>query len=334
MARRPRQDEPGSWHHVGNRAIAKRPYFESRTEQRYFLSRIATEVRAERLEVHAYCLMTTHFHLLVRSPRGELSEGMRRAQNAYSRYFNRRRKRDGPLIRSRFFSKRITTDRYRRAVVRYIDANPVRAGMVATAAQYEFGSARAYLEDRRPPWLCADWIVPKALEVSGQSQFGATAYLESFGPKQGLSLEAVIELVEARLQSAREIDPLDDLVGRTPMQVQDWLARKAKLADGLPVGLPVCGPATIARAIAHHVAASGDWVVKHGGHAWSGSEVAHVGLLRELASLSLGRVGQLLDLRRAATTRRVELHEALIQRDESYRERVGRVAKAAIDEVS
>lgn len=72
MARRPRRNAPGSWRHVVNRAIGKRPYFETRSDQRYFLSRLAREVRRSTLEVHAYCLMTTHFHLLVRSPVGEL----------------------------------------------------------------------------------------------------------------------------------------------------------------------------------------------------------------------------------------------------------------------
>jgi hypothetical protein len=61
MARRPRRDEPGSWHHVVNRAIAKRPYFETRSDKRYFLARLASKGRDGCLEVHAFCLMTTHF---------------------------------------------------------------------------------------------------------------------------------------------------------------------------------------------------------------------------------------------------------------------------------
>ena len=70
MARRNRCDTPGSWHHVVNRGIAKRPLFEDRDDIRYFLSRLAHEVRRGRIEVHAYCILTTHYHLLVRSPRG------------------------------------------------------------------------------------------------------------------------------------------------------------------------------------------------------------------------------------------------------------------------
>ncbi len=70
MAQRARNDEPGSWHHVLNRGLAKRPLFEDRVDVRYFLSRLAREVRRGRLELHAWCVLTTHFHLLVRSPVG------------------------------------------------------------------------------------------------------------------------------------------------------------------------------------------------------------------------------------------------------------------------
>ena len=331
MARRPRGDEPGSWHHVVNRAIAKRPYFEARSDKRYFLARLAAEVRAGCLEVHAFCLMTTHFHLLVRSPKGELSSAMRRVQNAYTRHFNRRRGRDGPLIRSRFHSKRVGSSRYRHAVVRYIDANAVTAGLVTSAAEHEFGSARAFVLGRRPPWLSAEWVERQALAVTGAAAFSGSAYLRAFGARDGRSVDAVAELVEARLQSARDVDPLDDLIGRAPEQVQRWLAARARLADGHPLGLPICGPASIARAIEEHVAEEGDWVVRSERSAWQASTVAHVGLLRDLGSMTLERIGRLLGLGAWAVKRRIELHRDLQGSEGEYGERVARIARAALD---
>ena len=89
MARRPRLDEPDAWHHVMNRGIAKRTLFEGLADVRFFLSRVARAVRAGRIEVHTYCVMTTHFHLLVRSLGGELSGVMRQMQLDYVRRFNR-----------------------------------------------------------------------------------------------------------------------------------------------------------------------------------------------------------------------------------------------------
>ena len=130
MPRRPREDEAGAWHHVMNRAVAKRPLYEDRRDVRCFLACLALAVRASLLEVHAWCVMTTHFHLLVRSPDGRLSDAIRGIQREYSRAFNRRHRRDGPLARGRFKSKRVNTLEYRRTLVRYIDANPVLAGIV------------------------------------------------------------------------------------------------------------------------------------------------------------------------------------------------------------
>jgi REP element-mobilizing transposase RayT len=132
MPRHPRFDEPGAWFHLGNRGVAKRTMFDTPEEIRYFLALLAREVRAGRLLVIAFCIMSTHFHLLVVSLRGQLSGSMQRVQNQYVRRFNRRRRRDGPLVRGRYFSRRVRTDRYRRCVVGYIDRNPVTAKIVTS----------------------------------------------------------------------------------------------------------------------------------------------------------------------------------------------------------
>lgn len=330
MARRPRADTPGSWHHVINRAIAKRPYFETRSDKRYFLSRLAAEVRAGRLEVHAYSLMTTHFHLLVRSPIGQLSEGMRRAQCLYSRYFNRRRRRDGPLIRARFYSKRVDTDSYRRAVVRYIDANAVRAGVVARAADHEFGSARSFLIGSRPRWLSSEWVVQRALEGSGSTEFSASAYLATFGRRAGEDLESLCKLVELRMASTCELDPLDDLVGATPLQVRQWMIRKARLADGMEIGLPVCGPTAVLRALEGHRKAHGEWFVDRESRMWRGSQLARPGLLRDLCCMPFAQIARVGGLSVWSATKQVELHHASIADRECYADAVSRIASDAL----
>ena len=118
MARRPRLDEPGTWHHVMNRGITRRTAFENRDDCRAFLAGIARAVRRREIEVHSFCVTTTHFHLLVRSPSGQLSQAMRRIQNRYVRRFNRSRRRDGPLFRGRFRSRPVDSLTYRRDVGR------------------------------------------------------------------------------------------------------------------------------------------------------------------------------------------------------------------------
>jgi len=130
MGRTPRHDGPGEWHHVMNRGIARRTVFENRRDVRFFLSRLARAVRAGWIEVHAYCVMTTQFQLLVHSKDPRLSRTMQRVLNDDVRWFNRGRKRDGPLFRGRFRSQPVDSLEYRRRLVRYIDDNPVLARLV------------------------------------------------------------------------------------------------------------------------------------------------------------------------------------------------------------
>jgi len=330
MARRPRGDRPGAWHHVVNRAIARRPYFETRSDQRYFLAQLAAEVRSGRIEVHAFCLMTTHFHLLVRSPLGELSEGMRRVQYRYARKFNRLRRRDGPLIRARFFSKRADTVLYRRTIVRYIDINPVRAGLVRTGAEYEFGSARAYVSGKTPPWLTTDWIREHALELTGRRRFSSRVYLQAYGPRDTQDINSLCSFVERRMGSSRDRDPLEDLVGSTPRQVREWMRRKAVLADGHEVGLPVCGVPSLISAIEGDLERGGEWIVDQRGRAWRGSELARVALLRTLCSATWAEVASMTGWTVNLVRRRSREHREAMKRDHRHVERVERIAIAAV----
>ena len=129
VARRPRCDEQETWHHVFNRGIARQTLFEGESDIRFFLAQLARAVRRGEVELHAFAILTTHYHLLVRTPDGGLGRAMQRVQTAYSRRFNRTRRRDGPLVRSRYGSRHVDTLEYRQVLVSYIDANPVVAGL-------------------------------------------------------------------------------------------------------------------------------------------------------------------------------------------------------------
>ena len=90
-----------------------------------FLAQVAKQVRAGRLELHSFCLMLNHFHMLVCSPQGQLSKAMANIQRQYSRWFNRTRGRAGPLVKDRFKSKPVRDMAYRCNVVTYIHDNPI-----------------------------------------------------------------------------------------------------------------------------------------------------------------------------------------------------------------
>jgi len=247
MSQRTRFDEPGAWLHVMNRGVARRTIFETRADARYFLACLARAVRAGWFEVHALVLLTTHFHLLIRSLTGEAWRGLRRVQNAYARRFNIQRRRDGGLFRGRFCSKRVGSERYWLTVVRYIDRNALAAGLVDCPEDWPYGSAAVYLGARTgPPWLSRE-VVEAVATDGGLRAFGPDVYRARFhGPQS----DAQAAMVERRLESAeRADDAFDDLVGATPRCVARWMRRKAALADGTSPGVAVVGAATLDAAL-------------------------------------------------------------------------------------
>lgn len=304
-----------------NRGIAKRPLFESRAEGRFFLSRLARQVRVGRIEVHAFCLMGTHFHLLLRSPIGELSEGMRLAQSAYSRHFNRKHKRDGSLIRGRYFSRPVDSIEYRRTLVRYIDHNPVKAGLVSHAHEYGLSSAALHMAERPTPWLNGTWIREEACRVSGQTRFTASTYLSAFGVKDPRELSEVHELVQLRMGSPALPDSEHDLIGTSTSQVRAWMQRKAKLADGHRVGLAICSPAALRASIQADLSIQGSWWVEELKHAWKGDELLWISGLHDLCGLTWRQISERIDKPISLVRRRARKHNELVLSDLQYAER-------------
>ncbi len=296
-----------------NRGLAKRAAFEGRAGVRYFKSRLAYATRRAELEVHAFAILTTHFHLLVRSPEGRMAEGMRRVQNEYVRWFNRRSRRDGPLFRGRFVSRRVKSLEYRRILVSYIDRNPVAAGLARAPESYEHASARYYAGERGPPWLTRSWVEGDCTLRSGRGVYDWDAYRRAFsaGGAEGLSL------VEQRLRSAPcEVDPLDDLVHGTPRSVLDWMRRKAALADGSKPGLPCVAASLVSSACRQE---GSEWVMRVGRRndvdLWG---VLEVGLLRDLSGLSWAAIARQIGASPSAAKRRYEIHRKKLAEPGAY----------------
>lgn len=255
MARRIRSDPTGGWHHVMNRGIARRPVFENRTDVRYFLACLARAVRNGWIEVHAYCVMTTHFHLLVCSPEGHLSLAMQMITNRYVRWFNRTRRRDGPLFRGRFTSYAIEDDDYRRNVFLYIESNPITARVSLAPGEYPFASSASLCGAfRRPPWLSLSWIESELRMHGSCNGFKQTVRNWIFGERRESSRSRV-NAVLGGFKPAPDI--LDDLVNGNHPKVLEWMRRKAALADGVRAGLAVCTGAEVDLAMERHCRSSG-----------------------------------------------------------------------------
>src|SRR5262245_3531900 len=145
MPRPPRVDYCGAWHHVMNRGADHRDILGRDSDRQAFLDALAAAAERSSLEVHAYCLMSNHFHLLVRSREGQLSAGMQVLAGRFTRVVNLRVGRDGPLFRGRYYSVGVKSDAHLVQACRYIHLNPVVARMTARAEAWRWSSASAYV---------------------------------------------------------------------------------------------------------------------------------------------------------------------------------------------
>jgi REP element-mobilizing transposase RayT len=247
MPRRPRRDEPGAWHHVFNRGLAKRPLFQSAADHRHFLACVARAVRRGHLEVHKFTLVLNHFHMLARSPIGRLDAAMHDIQMCYARRVNRRLRRDGPLFRNRYNSRRVTSAAYRRRLVSYIDANPVAAGLVARPEDHPWSCAGRYAAARRPPWLTTSWIDAQVAAQRGRGARDVSAYRQAFPLRVDPGFLAWVERRFRAADGAR--DDLDLALGPDPAQTLAWMRRQAELADGEEDSLPLAEPDAVLAAL-------------------------------------------------------------------------------------
>lgn len=326
MPRRHRIDAPGLLHHVMNRGLARRTIFETRRDVVHFLLLLACEARAGRIELLAYSILTTHFHLLIRSRTGEIDRVMQRVLNLYVRYFNRTRRRDGPLFRGRYVSKPVRSIRYRRVLVRYIDQNAPAARLTAPGEVYPYGSQALYVARRRPLWLGTAWIDEVMGNPSPEDR--PEAYARCFGSPL---CDVDVQVVDRRLHAHAEDDDWDSLLEATVPEVLAWMRRKTLLADGTHPGLPYTDAATVALELEHAKQEIGAWTCAvPGGPAREAWPVLHAAFLRELAGMTWLEVGRGMNVDPRLASRRVEQHALLLESDPLYAQRAAELAAACL----
>ena len=149
MARLPRLTLAGYPHHVIQRGNNRQAIFKTAADYQHLLDLLIENAKKFEVDIHAYVLMNNHFHLLA-TPQTDkaLPLLMQAVGRSYVRYFNDRQARTGSLWEGRYRSTLIETDRYLLACMAYIDLNPVRAGMVTEASDYDWSSHGFYLGAR------------------------------------------------------------------------------------------------------------------------------------------------------------------------------------------
>lgn len=144
MPRKAREESETKVYHVSDRGINKLTIFGSKYEKEQMLSFIRENIQKYEVEIYAYCIMSTHFHLLIKSELKELSKFMAMVLAAYAQYYNYKEGRTGYVFQGRFDSECIETESYFWNCLRYIHLNPVKARITKSVKNYKYSSWHEY----------------------------------------------------------------------------------------------------------------------------------------------------------------------------------------------
>jgi putative transposase len=160
MARSLRIEYNGALYHITSRGNKKENIFISDADRVLFLTILEEVCNRCCWICYSYCLMNNHYHLLIETPEGNISKGMRLLNGMYTQQFNRLHSRVGHVFQGRFKGILVEKENYLLELSRYIVLNPVRANMAATAFDWEWSSYRATIcEEQSPNWLSSNQIL-------------------------------------------------------------------------------------------------------------------------------------------------------------------------------
>lgn len=248
MPRRVRQSWGGGIFHVMNRGVNHgRIFFDDR--DRLEAGQLLNEIHARfGVETLAYCLMTNHFHLVLRLEDDHLSAAMQHFDGELARRVNSRVGRDGPLFRGRYHSIPVTTDPYLQFVVRYVHRNALDLPGVDAVERFRWSSMRAYLGLRRPaPFMNLEPVLSMWRNGHELLEFHRSPAGEQLAISGPADLSALVEHCVA----VDALGRLDEERERTTMQavsrtvhvlvadrlghpaVSDWIASEYASSDAL-----------------------------------------------------------------------------------------------------
>lgn len=183
MARSLRIEFPGALYHVTSRGNRREDIYLDKGDRLIWMDTLDSVCTRMNWVCHAYCQMTNHYHIVVETPEGNLSLGMRQFNSRYAQWFNRRHGRVGHVFQGRYKSILVEKDPYLLEVSRYVVLNPVRAGAVRDVAEWGWSSYRAMVgETEAPAWLSTDWL------------------LSQFAPKRVEAVRAYVDFVQSGLE--------------------------------------------------------------------------------------------------------------------------------------
>jgi REP element-mobilizing transposase RayT len=225
MARALRLAYAGAVYHVTCRGNARQPIFRDEHDRQAFVSRLGVSVATYQVTLHVYVLMPNHFHLVVETPRANLSEFMRHFNVTYTGYFNRRHGRVGHLYQGRFQAIVVEAETYLTELSRYVHLNPIRVARwrhvpvgekLRYLRGYSWSSLPGYLTTAKRSAVMEYWLVLAGF--GGDHERGRHAYARFIaeGVQDGVSSpweqlrgqvllgsEAFVERMRQRVRATR-----------------------------------------------------------------------------------------------------------------------------------
>ena len=191
MARPLRIEFAGALYRVTSRGDGQDDIYLDDVDREVYLAVLNDVCERFNWVIHAYCLMTNHYHLLVETPDSNLSKGMRQLNGVYTQRFNHKHKRVGHVFQGRYKAIIVQKESYLLELARYIVLNPVRARMVRSAKDWPWSSYRAtagLISVNK--WLTVNWI------------------LSSFARKKNVAIERYRNFVSAGRNQSKPWDSL------------------------------------------------------------------------------------------------------------------------------
>ncbi len=200
MPRSRRFEEPGRVYHITARGVNRERIFHDDRDRFHFLKSLVRACERGQFRVVAWVLMGNHVHLVVLRGELELGVGLGWLFGTYAQRFNLRHGRCGHLFQNRFNERLCDTDSYLVHLIRYVHANPVRAGLVEHEDEYRYSSQRWYADSRWP-----DWAAPEVTRAYFTTSRSRQRFFYRGDPAvDGREVETCLErLRQVRLQRVR-----------------------------------------------------------------------------------------------------------------------------------
>ena len=242
MARQLRLEYAGALYHVTSRGDRQEDIYLDDEDRNLFLDVLAAVEERFNWVIHAYCLMSNHYHLLIETPDSNLSKGMRQLNGVYTQKFNRIHQRVGHVYQGRYKAIHVQKESYLLELSRYIVLNPVRAQMVRSAKDWPWSSYRATAGlVQSPPWLSTDWILAvfakrKSIACDRYRSFVAEgknqpSVWESIKNQVYLGDDAFIEKLQSRQPKDADLSEIPSSQRRAPVKPLGYYEKRNKFRD-------------------------------------------------------------------------------------------------------